>query len=58
MAAWLCLLAPANADEASDRSAKEYQLKAAFLYNFVKFIQWPESAGAEPDTRSQYLHCR
>ena len=22
--------------------SKEYQLKAAFLYNFAKFIQWPE----------------
>lgn len=28
----------------------EYQLKAAFLYNFIKFVDWPEpssSAGAE-----------
>lgn len=28
---------PANADTAS----KEYLVKAAFLYNFVKFIEWP-----------------
>ncbi len=24
--------------------AKEYKVKAAYLYNFVKFIDWPESA--------------
>ena len=25
-------------------SVSEYQIKAAFLYNFVKFIEWPASA--------------
>ncbi len=25
-------------------SANEYQLKAVFIYNFSKFIEWPESA--------------
>jgi YfiR/HmsC-like len=28
----------------------EYQLKAAFIYNFPKFIEWPSSAGADPKT--------
>jgi len=25
-------------------AAKEYQVKAAYLYNFAKFIEWPDSA--------------
>ena len=25
-------------------SLKEYQLKAAFIYNFIKFIEWPNQA--------------
>ncbi len=30
-------------------AAKEYEVKAAFLYNFTKFIEWPpESHGAAP----------
>ncbi len=30
---------PALADSAPSR---EYQIKAAFLYNFVRFVDWPE----------------
>ena len=29
-------LSPSKAD-----SLKEYQIKAAFIYNFIKFIEWP-----------------
>ncbi|MBI4515287.1 MAG: YfiR family protein [Deltaproteobacteria bacterium] len=36
--------APAQAPVAS-----EYQVKAAFLYNFAKFVEWPAPASAEPD---------
>jgi hypothetical protein len=28
----------------------EYQLKAAFLFNFAKFVTWPDKAFAAPDT--------
>jgi predicted transcriptional regulator len=28
-------------------SAKEYQIKAAFLYNFTKFVEWPPARFAE-----------
>ena len=28
----------------------EYRIKAAFLYNFAKFIQWPESAFIDPES--------
>ncbi len=38
--AWL--IAPGAA--ADDR---EYRLKAAFLYNFTKFVSWPQPAGGE-----------
>jgi hypothetical protein len=29
---------------------KEHQIKAAFLYNFIKFTDWPEGKVAEPNT--------
>lgn len=28
---------------------REYQVKAAFLYNFIKFIEWPKEKMAEPN---------
>jgi hypothetical protein len=37
------LLAPAQADAVS-----EYQAKAAFIYNFTKFVQWPASSFSSP----------
>ena len=33
--------------------AGEYELKAAFLYNFTQFVQWPEYAFSAPDTPFQ-----
>jgi hypothetical protein len=33
--------------ESSDAKSVEYQLKAAFLYNFMKFIEWPQGAGGD-----------
>ncbi len=30
--------------------SKEYQIKAAFLYNFANFVQWPEQSFAAPDS--------
>lgn len=42
----LALLAlPVSAQEAPPL---EYELKAAFLYNFVKFVDWPQDAFAGP----------
>ena len=35
---------------AQDSSASEYQLKAAFLFSFAKFIDWPSSAFASPQS--------
>ena len=50
---WLCVailcavIAVARADEAV---TKEYQLKAAFLYNFTKFVEWPALSFASADS--------
>jgi hypothetical protein len=30
--------------------AHEHDVKAAFLYNFIKFTEWPEGKNAEPNT--------
>jgi hypothetical protein len=34
----------------ADASSLEYRVKAAFLYNFAKFIEWPPQAFPEPQT--------
>ena len=33
---------------AQSQSAGEYEVKAAFLYNFAKFIDWPNGSFADP----------
>jgi hypothetical protein len=30
-------------------TAREYQLKAAFLFNFTQFVEWPAASLSEPD---------
>jgi len=40
--------AGAQAGDASDSS--EYLIKAGFIYNFAKFVEWPSTAFAEPDS--------
>jgi len=39
---------------AGDDSAplREYRIKAAFIYNFIKFVDWPEPAAAEADQKA------
>ena len=37
-------LLPAALPGAEPRPLDEYAVKAAFLYNFAKFVDWPESA--------------
>ncbi len=32
------------------QSDREYQIKAAFLYNFTKYIEWPANKFADEDT--------
>ena len=40
----LALLLAAPAAGRADATAAEYDVKAAFLYNFTKFVDWPPSA--------------
>ncbi len=43
------VLAYAQGDSAPVRY-QEHQVKAAFLYNFIKFTDWPKDKTAEPNT--------
>ncbi|RYD64955.1 MAG: YfiR family protein [Verrucomicrobiaceae bacterium] len=43
-----CMLAGISG--ASAEVSKEYQLKAAFLYNFAKFVEWPARSFPTPDS--------
>src|SRR6266849_10598591 len=38
----------AQASEASDSS--EYLIKAGFIYNFAKLVEWPATAFSQPDS--------
>src|SRR3979411_826079 len=38
----------AQTSESSDSS--EYLIKAGFIYNFAKFVDWPATAFAQPDS--------
>jgi len=52
LAATLCLVlaaGPAPAQKPPNGSL-EYAVKAAFLYNFAKFVEWPDSPAAPPST--------
>jgi hypothetical protein len=41
-----------SAAETDSAPSKEYQVKAAFIYNFIKFIDSPELAPAESDKKA------
>jgi len=41
---------------AQSRMAPEYEIKAAFLYNFAKFIEWPDGTFAD-DTNATITLC-
>jgi len=47
------LLSGAGLACAQDPQPSEYQLKAAFLYNFAKFVEWP--AAALPQNGSPFV---
>lgn len=44
MALWLAgsIMAVAPLAHADDAENKEYLIKAGFIYNFVKFVEWPD----------------
>lgn len=41
-----------SAAPAAPAATPEYQVKAAFLYNFLKFVEWPGDAAGTPGTIS------
>jgi hypothetical protein len=34
----------------AQQSPTEFQVKAAYLFNFLKFVEWPDDASADPQT--------
>lgn len=51
MAAGLAILAGfMAASRVSAQASREYDVKAAFLYNFITFTEWPDSAFNSPDS--------
>jgi hypothetical protein len=38
----------ANRAAYADQSPTEYQVKAAYLFNFLKFVEWPDDPAADP----------
>lgn len=52
---WTCVLVIFDYPARADEQPLEYQVKAAFLLNFTKFVQWPATAFA--DQRSPLAIC-
>ncbi len=41
---------PAADAQAGDADSSEYLIKAGFIYNFAKFVEWPSTAFPQPDS--------
>jgi hypothetical protein len=50
-AALTCALAVAAPQVAASEGPSEYEVKAAFLFNFSKYVEWPEGTFAGPADR-------
>ena len=50
LVASLAAMAPIPALAQAERTAAETQIKAAFLYKFSAFVEWPPKAFARPDS--------
>jgi hypothetical protein len=35
----------------ADQSPTEFQVKAAYLFNFLKFVEWPDDPGGDPHAK-------
>lgn len=44
------MLALGRSGSADERSAREYQVKAAFLFHFAQFVEWPADAFPQDDS--------
>jgi hypothetical protein len=47
--ALILALPPAGHGQAADSQPTEYQLKAAYLYHFAQFVDWPPAAFPQPN---------
>ncbi len=45
-----CVSVTSHSARAAEAEPLEYQVKAAFLLNFTKFVQWPASAFADENS--------
>jgi len=52
---WLLMLTLACPVAGLAQAPSEYEVKAAFLYNFAKFVDWP--SGAFPSNEAPFLIC-
>lgn len=48
--AWIAAYAPWNAQAAEDGETLELRVKAAFLYKFASYVEWPAKSFARPET--------
>ena len=55
IAALLFMLPAAVTVHADSTSNREYQIKAAFLYNFINFIDWPDENSKENKDNPIYI---
>jgi len=46
----MLVLLPTAEIQGQPPAGSEYQVKAAFIYHFARFTQWPEGAFPEPDS--------
>jgi hypothetical protein len=49
-AAFLLCLSGHGLAAADSATAKEYQVKAAFVFQFMQFVEWPRDTFADPET--------
>ena len=49
------ILTTLSGETLNAQQVDEYQVKAAFLYNFAKFVEWPAEAGGAPEVLTAAL---
>jgi len=48
--AWVMACTPCNVQAAEDSETLEQRVKAAYLYKFAGYVEWPATSFARPDT--------
>jgi len=47
----IAILSLMNCTRYAAQSATEYQVKAAYLFNFLKFVEWPQDSPPDPQAK-------